>query len=96
MFGRTPREPSAQDAVDLAHLRERVDRLEAAVADLQGRLQAAPAAAAAGLASEQAPAYLDEVRTLKAQGKLIHAIKLYREQTGVGLREAKDAVERLV
>ena len=28
-------------------------------------------------------------------GKTIHAIKLYRELTGTGLREAKDAVERL-
>jgi ribosomal protein L7/L12 len=29
------------------------------------------------------------------QGRKIQAIKLYREQTGVGLKEAKDAVEEL-
>jgi ribosomal protein L7/L12 len=29
------------------------------------------------------------------EGRKIEAIKLYREQTGLGLREAKDAVERL-
>jgi ribosomal protein L7/L12 len=30
-----------------------------------------------------------------AAGNLIHAIKLYRERTGCGLKEAKDAVERI-
>ncbi|OYN92011.1 ribosomal protein L7/L12 [Parenemella sanctibonifatiensis] len=34
-----------------------------------------------------------EVRDLVAQGKKIEAIKLYREQTGVGLADAKRAVE---
>lgn len=29
-----------------------------------------------------------------ADGKKIHAIKRYREMTGSGLKEAKDAVER--
>jgi ribosomal protein L7/L12 len=36
-----------------------------------------------------------EIRRLLAEGKKISAIKLYREQTGVGLKEAKEAVERL-
>ncbi len=36
---------------------------------------------------------LDEVRSLFQQGKKIQAIKAYRELTGVGLKEAKDAVE---
>jgi ribosomal protein L7/L12 len=35
------------------------------------------------------------VRSLLAQGKKIAAIKLYREQTGVGLAEAKNAVESI-
>lgn len=30
------------------------------------------------------------------QGKKIQAIKVYRELTGVGLKEAKDAVERMI
>ena len=30
---------------------------------------------------------------LKESGKLIEAIKVYREHTGLGLKEAKDAVE---
>ncbi len=37
----------------------------------------------------------DEVRVLLAQGQKIAAIKLYREQTGLGLKQAKEAVERL-
>ncbi len=37
----------------------------------------------------------DAVRSLLTQGQKIAAIKLYREQTGVGLAEAKSAVERI-
>lgn len=35
------------------------------------------------------------VRALAADGELIDAIKLYRELHGVGLKEAKDAVEAM-
>ncbi len=37
----------------------------------------------------------ERVRALLAAGRKIEAIKIYREQTGVGLAEAKDAVEKL-
>ena len=37
----------------------------------------------------------DEVRTALLDGDKITAIKIYRETTGAGLREAKDAVELL-
>jgi ribosomal protein L7/L12 len=37
----------------------------------------------------------DELRELVRKGKKISAIKRYREVTGVGLKEAKDAVDRL-
>lgn len=33
------------------------------------------------------------VRSLLAQGRKIEAIKVYREATGAGLRDAKEAVE---
>ncbi|MEU6140230.1 ribosomal protein L7/L12 [Streptomyces sp. NPDC047081] len=36
-----------------------------------------------------------EVADLVRAGKKIEAIKMYREATGVGLKEAKDAVEKL-
>lgn len=43
---------------------------------------------------EQEP-WSDEVAALLRDGKKIQAIKVYREATGVGLKEAKEAVERL-
>jgi ribosomal protein L7/L12 len=39
---------------------------------------------------------LDQVRKLAASGRTNEAIKLLREVTGLGLKEAKDAVERCV
>jgi large subunit ribosomal protein L7/L12 len=97
MFGR-----SAQDDVDLRSLTERVARLEATVAALEARLAALgpggsmPVTDSPLAAAPVAPAYLEEVRALRAQGKTIQAIKVYRERTGVGLKEAKDAVERML
>lgn len=41
------------------------------------------------------PEELEELRLLARQGKKIEAIKRYREITGTGLKEAKDAVEGL-
>ena len=42
------------------------------------------------------PADVDSrVRSLLATGEKIAAIKLYRESTGVGLKEAKDAVDAM-
>ncbi|MET4428243.1 ribosomal protein L7/L12 [Mycolicibacterium sp. 624] len=37
----------------------------------------------------------DEVRILAASGKKINAIKMLREQSGLGLKEAKDIVDQL-
>jgi ribosomal protein L7/L12 len=37
---------------------------------------------------------LDQVRQLVASGCTIDAIKLYREATGLGLKEAKEAIDR--
>ncbi|MBN1452635.1 MAG: ribosomal protein L7/L12 [Anaerolineales bacterium] len=44
-----------------------------------------------GLSTEQE----GQIRELIAQGQKITAVKLYRELTGVGLKEAKDAVEAI-
>ncbi|MYS42987.1 hypothetical protein GTY23_17435 [Streptomyces sp. SID5998] len=38
---------------------------------------------------------LDEVAVLARAGRTIEAIKTYREITGAGLKEAKDAVDRM-
>ena len=37
-----------------------------------------------------------QLQDLLAAGRKIEAIKLYREHTGAGLAEAKDAVEALI
>ena len=40
--------------------------------------------------------WMAEARRLKESGNKIEAIKLYREHTGLGLKEAKDAVEGMI
>jgi ribosomal protein L7/L12 len=103
---------SAQDQVDLGAINERLARLESAVASLQGQVASLTTGAAAAAAPNPLAAtdpgavpygnnlaggpWLDEVRQLKNDGKLINAIKLYRENTNVGLKEAKDAVEGMI
>lgn len=78
----------------MAELEKRVARLEAQLAQLTATPGAAVAAAAAAT-SPPAAEWMAEVQRLVADDKLIHAIKLYRENTGVGLKQAKDAVEAM-
>ncbi|WP_110206729.1 ribosomal protein L7/L12 [Nocardioides daejeonensis] len=83
---------------EFERLARRVEQLERTVAALslqQGGGYAGGSTAAAGSSSAPGGPDLTEVMALKQQGKLIHAIKLYRELTGLGLKEAKEAVERL-
>lgn len=44
---------------------------------------------------EPAPAYIGQIKSLLQRGNKIEAIKIYREATGVGLAEAKAAVEAI-
>ncbi|MBY8342993.1 ribosomal protein L7/L12 [Streptomyces spinosirectus] len=44
--------------------------------------------------SEPEP-WSDEINALLVEGKKIQAIKVYREATGAGLKEAKEAVDKL-
>ncbi|WDE96871.1 ribosomal protein L7/L12 [Lentisphaera profundi] len=37
----------------------------------------------------------EDVKQFMRDGKKIHAIKCYRQITGMGLKDAKDAVERM-
>ena len=98
IFGNDP-----QDQVDLDDLRARVAKLEVAVASLQAQSPSggvpygsAQAPLAAGTAAPPGDvAWTGEIRALLAQDKKIHAIKVYREHTGLGLKEAKDAVEAM-
>jgi len=68
-----------------AQVTRRLDRLEDKVDLLLKQ---------AGLEEPPAPRQ-DEVAALARAGKKIEAIKVYREATGAGLLEAKEAVERL-
>ncbi|MFE6996924.1 hypothetical protein ACFVAE_13250 [Microbacterium sp. NPDC057659] len=54
---------------------------------------APPAATAAAPTAELAPEAAAEIDRLLAAGQPISAIKLYRERTGVGLAEAKRAID---
>jgi ribosomal protein L7/L12 len=47
------------------------------------------------MSQQLSPERYDEVRSLLARGQKIGAIKVYREATGLGLAESKDAVEAI-
>jgi ribosomal protein L7/L12 len=56
---------------------------------------ASTAAPAPGRYPASSSALLEELRPLLQNGKIIEAIKRSRERLGVGLKEAKDAVDEL-
>ncbi|NLT56108.1 MAG: hypothetical protein GXX79_16460 [Actinomycetales bacterium] len=77
---------------------ERLAVLERQQRVILERLRAvAPAAGAIGLVGSAAGAEPDlpEVLDLLVRGQKIQAVKAYREATGLGLKESKDAVEEL-
>lgn len=55
--------------------------------------RSAPASSASAPTSGLTPDVVAEIDRLVGAGHKIHAIKLYRDHTGVGLKEAKDRVE---
>ncbi len=91
LFSDKPEEPGRTQRLDA--LEARVQQLEATVALLTQRAGSpAPApTTVAGLSTD----VLARVQQLKRDGKPVQAIKVYREATGVGLKEAKAAVEAL-
>ena len=76
------------DDIEFGKLRERVALLERQVKFLLGQSY---------IPYVDMPAALPypDVADLKRRGRLIEAIKLYREHTGVGLAEAKTFVENM-
>ncbi len=73
----------------------RLDRIEARLTALEGGAAVSGPISIDGVqvAAGGAPQPSEDVMALLRQpGKEIHAIKLYREQTGLGLKEAKDAL----
>ncbi|MUL46705.1 50S ribosomal protein L12 [Mycobacterium sp. CBMA293] len=90
LFGRSG-ELSYDDLLNrLTELERRVAVLERAA----GGHDAAPAPQPRRQ-SYGGPGVSPEVMRLAADGQKITAIKLLREQTGLGLKEAKDIVDRL-
>ena len=89
MFGR---DKQLQARVD--HLAREVRVLEDLVARLAHRAGVGTAELAQ-LRGQTQPGITPEIRSLVAQGKHIPAIKAYREATGAGLKEAKDAIDAL-
>ncbi len=71
-----------------------VDRCRNCGAWLEQTVPAAPGEPPAEAASS-ADGFETQIRSLVEHGQMIPAIKLYRERTGVGLAEAKSAVEAL-
>ena len=74
---------------DISELKQRVAKLERQVALLMGN-QGLPTPGV------PAPAVSPEIMALVRRGKKIQAIKLYREQHRVGLREAKEFIDSLM
>jgi ribosomal protein L7/L12 len=70
-------------------------RLLSGTRDASKVLGAAPPDKPAGVTAATAAGALPEARRLLAAGRKIEAIKLLREQTGLGLKEAKETVEAL-
>ena len=81
----------------------RVEELERRVAALERALGAGypprPSGELTETSGSEIPAphssVTERVRQLAIQGNKLAAIKLLRDETGMGLRQAKDAVERL-
>lgn len=84
-------------------LQRRVEELERRVAALERALNTGYPPRPAGELTETSGAEIlapqssvsEMVRQLAIQGNKIAAIKLLRDETGMGLRQAKDAVDRL-
>jgi Ribosomal protein L7/L12 C-terminal domain len=68
------------------------ERCESCGAWIEGS-SAAPSATSPGSLAEMPPKLRDDLTALLRANRKIDAIKVYREATGQGLKESKDAVE---
>lgn len=76
-------------------IRREIAELKAQITALEARLDGAPADTAPGWSQRMFDGGHPEIVELLRSGRKIEAIKLHRERTGLGLREAKEAVEAL-
>jgi large subunit ribosomal protein L7/L12 len=89
------------DLNEIDSLKERIARIEQTVEEIQDSIGGNPDSGEgdgwwgdAGAAKADFALSDDEVQLVQ-NGNKIEAIKLYHERTGLGLKEAKDAVDRL-
>ncbi len=83
-----------QRPMSLRDAKDAVERVEAGLA--LGTAPAAPSLGSGYLPSGVAPEVLAQVRQLKSRNQVIQAIKVMRQHTGMSLRDAKDAVDRMM
>ena len=88
MFGR-----AAQQQKQIEALQARIRGLEGLVDELAARAGVSDAELLR-LRDQVGPQIPEESRRLVAEGRTIQAIKVYREHTGAGLKEAKDAIDQ--
>lgn len=85
--------------ISRAVLKRRVDDLEKQLDDIRAGGVApwanAPVSQIGAVATSASGDFMIEVERLVRANQLIQAIKLYRENTGMGLKESKDAVDAL-
>ena len=89
MFGRT-----RQQQTTIENLQAQNARLEGLVGLLAERAGVGEAELERLREESGAPRVPEECRRLVAEGKVIEAIKVYRERTGASLKDAKDAIDR--
>ncbi len=83
-----------QQQIQIEQLQTQNARLEGLVGHLAERAGVGEAELERLREESGAPGVPEECRRLIAEGKVIEAIKVYRERTGAGLKEAKDAIDR--
>lgn len=73
---------------EIVKLKERVRKLEHQLDFILDHLQLSPP-------NEPEPRVSPEILDMLREGRKIEAIKLYREETGLGLKEAKEFIDSL-
>jgi len=73
---------------EIRELRKQIRKLERKVDLLMDHLQL-------NYREESDPGITQEIIDLVRMGRKIEAIKLYREETGAGLKEAKEAIDTI-
>lgn len=79
---------SKSDSGSDAELRRQLDRIESMLRAIMNHLDVS-------FEEARRDGVSDGVRSLARRGRKIEAIKLYREETGLGLAEAKSVIDRL-